>query len=123
MTATRATLPAVTVTLSIGQADSLVALYRGEADRLDGLMSMNRELKNIPTKAGELRAMAAEVEAILNELQPQRRGLATPANICGKALFEGGIAMAVCTHTHFTEHNHSDHTASEAIAAGIARPL
>ncbi len=74
MTATRATLPAVNVTLSVGQADSLVALYRNEADRLDGMMAMHAGLK-LATKAGELRAMANEVEAIINEIHPERRDM------------------------------------------------
>lgn len=41
---------------------------------------------------------------------------------CGDKLYENGKAVAVCTRERFTEHSHHDHTASAAIAAGLAKP-
>lgn len=41
---------------------------------------------------------------------------------CGDKLYENGKAVAICTQQRFTEHSHHDHTASGAIAAGLAKP-
>jgi hypothetical protein len=40
---------------------------------------------------------------------------------CQEKLYEGGKLVAICTQERFTEHSHHDHTASEAVAAGLAR--
>jgi hypothetical protein len=46
---------------------------------------------------------------------------ATKKKECGERLYEGGRLKAICTQECFTEHSHSDYTASEAITAGVAR--
>jgi len=47
--------------------------------------------------------------------------MATGKKECGDKLYEGGKVVAVCTQERFTEHCHSDRTATEALAAGLAK--
>jgi hypothetical protein len=42
---------------------------------------------------------------------------------CGEILWTNGLADTACTVERGTEHSHSDYTPTDAIAAGIARPL
>lgn len=47
--------------------------------------------------------------------------MASEKKECGDKLYEGGKLVAICTQERFTEHSHHDHTASEAVAAGLAK--
>lgn len=43
--------------------------------------------------------------------------------LCNEALYEGGCLVAFCGQPYGVEHAHSDHSASELVAAGLAEPI
>jgi hypothetical protein len=68
MTALMTFTPAVSVTLTPKQAETLICLFRNEADRLSALKTPTHE----PTGCDNLLALAQDVEQTLNKMFPER---------------------------------------------------
>lgn len=65
------TLPAVEVTLTPKVTEIIIALMRNEANRLDGLNSM--QVTKVITCADELRDLCNDLDGTLNQMFPSRR--------------------------------------------------